>query len=129
MYYLFITKEKDIELYKNEFNRVSENMEKGKTPVYSEMRGAKTTLIESFPYQLIAGVMVILGTLLIAQINCNETVKIAIVMIINNFCHAVANYIFTFAKHGLRLKLCKRIGIEPTEKNIAVMESLEYQSV
>lgn len=29
----------------------------------------------------------------------------------------------------LRLRLCKRLGIEASERNIAVMESMEYQSV
>lgn len=129
MYYLFITKEKDVEKYLSEFNKVKENRDKGKTPVYNEMRGAKTNLIETFPFQSIAGVMIILGSLLISRINTNETIKIAIVMLINSFCYSIANYIFTVLKHGLRLKLCKRIGLEPTEDNIAVMESLEYQSV
>ena len=59
----------------------------------------------------------------------NELAKIAVVLVVNNVCYAVANYIFTVAKHFLRLRLCKRLGIEPSERNIAVMESMEYQSV
>lgn len=35
----------------------------------------------------------------------------------------------TVVKNHLRIKLCKRLNIEPNERNIAVMESFEYQSV
>ena len=59
----------------------------------------------------------------------NELAKIAVVLVINNMCYALANFIFAYAKHFLRLRLCKRLGIEPTERHIAVMESMEYQSV
>lgn len=129
MYYLFITKEKDIEKYMQEFNRVKENMEKGKTPVFNELRSAKTSFIESFPFNLISGALMICGTLLLDKINANVLFNIALVMIINSFCYQIANYIFTLLKHWLRIKLCFRLGIKPSEDNIAVMESLEYQSV
>lgn len=42
MYYLFLTKEKELSNYKAEFDRVKENIENGKTPVYNELRNAKT---------------------------------------------------------------------------------------
>ena len=42
---------------------------------------------------------------------------------------AIAQYIFTLMRHRLRIKLCRRLNIEPTESNIAVMESIEYQTV
>ena len=71
----------------------------------------------------------IAGTLLIEKINANVLVNIALVMIINSLCYQIANYSFTLIKHYLRLQLCKRLNIEPNEDNIAVMESLEYQSV
>ena len=63
------------------------------------------------------------------KLKLNELAKIAVVLVINNMCYALANFIFAYAKHFLRLRLCKRLGIEPTERNIAVMESMEYQSV
>lgn len=129
MYYLFISKKKDIEKYMLEFNRVKENREKGKTPVFNELRSAKTCFIESFPFNLISGALMICGTLLLEKINANVLLNIALVMIINSFCYQIANYVFTLLKHGLRIKLCSRLGIEPSEDNIAVMESLEYQSV
>ena len=129
MYYLFIKSKKDIEKYMLDFNKVKENREKGKTPVFSELRSAKSSLIDSIPFNTIQGCLMIAGTLLIEKINANVFVNIALVMIINSLCYQIANYSFTLIKHYLRLQLCKRLNIEPNEDNIAVMESLEYQSV
>lgn len=39
------------------------------------------------------------------------------------------NFLFSLLKHKLRLNLCKRLNLEPTEEIIAAMESMEYQSV
>ena len=129
MYYLFIHNQKDIDTYKKDFDRVSENIKAGKTPVFSEIRCAKTNLIESLPYNILSGVFLIVGTILIQKLNLNELLSIAVVLVINSLFGAIANFIFTCIKHWLRLRLCKRIGIEPNEHNIAVMESLEYQTV
>lgn len=71
----------------------------------------------------------VVGTIVLSKIKINELAKIAVVLVINNMCYALANFIFAYAKHFLRLRLCKRLGIEPTERHIAVMESMEYQSV
>ena len=38
MYYLFMTKKSDLDLYKKELDRVCEAIEQGKTPVFNEMR-------------------------------------------------------------------------------------------
>ena len=70
-----------------------------------------------------------IGAFILDKLKINELAKIAVVLVIDNMCYAIANFIFTYTKHFLRLRLCKRLGIEPTERNIAVMESLEYQSV
>lgn len=129
MYYLFMIKKSDLDSYKKELDRVGESIEQGKTPVFNEMRSAKTNLIESFPFNCLQGVFMIIGAILISKIGINETIKIAVVLVINCFCGASANYIFINIKHFLRISLCKRLGIEATEKNIALMESLEYQSV
>lgn len=129
MYYLFIHKQEDLIEYKKHFDRVSASIEKGITPVFSEMRCAKTQLFESFPYNLLCGLFLVIGTVLLNKIDINETIKIAIVLVINSVCGAIANYIFSFTKHCLRIRLCKRLNVECNEKNIAVMESLEYQSV
>lgn len=129
MYYLFIHKKSDLQKYKSEFDRVLKAIEEGKTPVQNELRWAKTLMYESFPYQTLSGILLVFGTIVLNKISINETAKIAVVLVANNMCCAVANYIFTIAKHCLRIWLCKRLGIEPTERNIAVMESMEYQSV
>lgn len=120
MYYLFIHTESELQKYKSEFDRVLKAIEEGKTPVQNELRLANTVLFESFPF---------VGTIVLSKIKINELAKIAVVLVINNMCYALANFIFAYAKHFLRLRLCKRLGIEPTERHIAVMESMEYQSV
>ena len=129
MYYLFIHKRKDLQKYKTEFERVQKAIEAGKTPVQNELRTANTVLFESFPYQTLSGIFLVIGTVILNKLKINELAKIAVVLVINNMCYAIANFIFAYAKHYLRLRLCNRLEIEPTERNIAVMESLEYQSV
>ena len=129
MYYLFIHKKSDLQKYKREFDRVLKAIEEGKTPVQNELRLANTMLFESFPYQTLSGIFLVIGTIVLNKIKINELAKIAFVLVINNMCYSLANFIFAYAKHFLRLQLCKRLGIEPTERNIAVMESMEYQSV
>ena len=94
-----------------------------------ERRMAKTMLIEAIPYQTLAGIFLIFGTCLLNNITVNELCKIAFVLIINNLCCSIANYLFVSIKHFLRLHLCKRLNLEATNKVIAAMESLEYQSV
>ena len=129
MYYLFLRKSKDLDEYRKEFDRVKSSIESGKTPVFNEVASAKTSLIECFPLNLIAGIFSIIGALCLAKIAINEICKIAVVMIINSLCWNISNFIFTLIKHKLRICLCRRLGVEPTERNIAVMESMEYQSV
>ena len=129
MYYLFIHKKQDLEKYKSEFERVKTSINTGKTPVYCELRCAKTQLIETVPYNALSGALLILGTLLLNKIKINNILSVAVVLVINNLCCVIANYLFTILKHRLRIKLCKRLEIDATEENIAVMESLEYQSV
>ena len=129
MYYLFLKKSKDLAEYKKEFDRVKKSIEEGKTPVFNEMRSMKTNFIESIPYNMISGFFIVLGSILIDKVKMNELIKIAFVMVVNSFCYQLASAIFTTIKHKLRIRLCKRLEIEPSERNIAVMESLEYQSV
>ena len=129
MYYLFLKKSKDLAEYKKEFDRVKKNIEEGKTPVFNEIRSMKTNFIESIPFNVISGFFVVIGSILIDKIKMNEVIQIAFVMVVNSFCYQLASVIFTTIKHKLRLRLCKRLEIEPSERNIAVMESLEYQSV
>lgn len=129
MYYLFIRKPKDISAYKANFDRVKKSINEGKTPVYSEIRSARTNLFESIPYNITQGIFMVLAALVIAKINVSDILKVAVVLVVNNVCGAVSNFIFVHLKHMLRVRLCHRIGVPVTEENIAVMESLEYQSV
>ncbi len=129
MYYLFIYKKQDLLAYKQEFDRVKNSIESGTTPVFNEMRAAKTRLIETFPYQILNAVFIMFGTFALSKIKINDLIKIGVVLVVNNFCGVISNFIFTIIKHRLRIRLCKRLNIEPTEQNISVMESLEYQTV
>jgi len=129
MYYLFIKKQKDIDSYMKKFNETKKNRENGKTPVFNEVACAKTNMAETIPYNMILGLFVVIGAILTDKIKINETVKIGVLLIINQLFGATCNFIFTMIKHKIRIRLCKRLGIEPTDDNIAVMESLEYQSV
>lgn len=129
MYYLFLKKSKDLVEYKEEFDRVKKSIDEGKTPVFNEIRSMKTNFVESIPFNVISGFFIVMGSILIDKVKMNEVIQIAFVLVVNSFCQQLANVIFTMTKHKLRIRLCKRLEIEPSERNIAVMESLEYQSV
>ena len=128
-YYLFLKKSQDLAEYKNQFLKTKEAIEKGITPVYNEVGSAKINLIETIPYNLLDGLLLILGTLILDKLNINSIVGVAVVLVVNSLCGCISNYIFVILKHQLRIKLCERLDIEPTDKNIAVMESMEYQTV
>lgn len=129
MYYLFLNKKDELEQYKDELVRIICSLEEGKTPVFSEVRSAKTNLFESLPYNILNALFLIFGTILLNKISMPEIIKVAAVFVINSIFGAIANFIFTIAKHRLRIRLCRRLGIEPSERNISAMESLEYQTV
>lgn len=129
MYYLFITKPADLARYKQEFLTVAENRAKGVTPVFNQLRAAKNTLAECIPFNLINAFFLTLASVAVNTLSLSDVLKIAAVLIMNSVCGAVAQYIFTLVRHRLRIKLCRRLNIEPTESNIAVMESIEYQTV
>lgn len=129
MYYLFIHKNKDLSAYKAELVMVLRNIKEGKTPVFNEVRNARTSLIESLPYNVLNGLFLIVGTILLNKIPIPEIIKVAAVLIINAIFGAMANFFFVIIKHWLRIRLCRRLDLIPTEDVIAAMESLEYQSV
>lgn len=129
MYYLFLRNKKELEDYKTKLLQVHNNIEAGKTPVFDEVKCAKTNMCETIPYNAILGLFVVLGAICTDKIAINETIKVAIILIINHFFGAVSNFIFTMSKHQLRVNLLRKLNLEPTERIIAAMESLEYQSV
>ena len=128
MYYLFLPKKK-YNSFIEEFEKTKKSINEGKTPVFSELRCARSNLLEVIPYYSIQGVVLILGTLLLSGIEMSDTLKIAIVLLVNSICSTVANSFFVFIKHLMRVNILKRLGLEVSEKNISVLESLEYQSV
>lgn len=129
MYYLFEKNPSKLEKYKTELLRVRRRMDEGKSPVFSEVRCAKTNLVENIPYYSLSGLFLILGTWIISLFKIPSIFDVAIVLIVNNFCMTIGNFLFTILKHRLRIKLCERLGLEPSEEIIAAMESMEYQSV
>lgn len=128
MYYLFLSKDKK-ELFKEEFEKTRDSMDAGKTPVYSEMRGARTMILECLPHYTFQAFFVIIATLLISTFHINETIKVAIVLIVNGICSTLSHSVFVIIKHYFRKRTLVNLGYEVNERNISVLESLEYQSV
>lgn len=112
-----------------EFNRVKCAIEEGKTPVYSELRSAKTMLIELLPSLLIQGIFLVISTLIVANIEVDPIIQTVILLVANTVTQTLSVCVFTIIKHGIRIRKLKRYGIEVNERNIAVLESMEYQSV
>lgn len=129
MFYLFLHKKDDLENYRKEFDRVKVNRDAGKSPVVSEVRIAKTSMYEVIPYNCFAAVFLVIGTYIVGKFNIPELMKVAVVLLINSMCNTIANFCYTMIKHQFRLKLLKRLGVEQNEENIAVLESLEYQTI
>ena len=88
---------------------------------HSRRWAARINLINAF--------FLTLASAALNELNLSDVLKIAAVLIMNSVCGAIAQYLFTFVRHQLRIKLCRRLSIEPSESNIAVMESIEYQTV
>lgn len=128
MYYLFLPKNKH-EVFVKEFEKTKTSINEGKTPVYSELRCARTNLLEVIPHYMIQGVFLIFGTFALSKVEMNDTLKIAVVLLVNGICSTVASSMFVFIKHFLRVRMLKKLGLAVSEKNISVLESLEYQSV
>ncbi len=128
-YYLFLRNKQKLENYKAELLRVMASIEKGVTPVFCETRSSATNLAENIPFYTLSGLFLIVGTYLISLLKVPTILDVAVVLIVNNLCQTLAYYLFVRIKHYLRIKLCKRLRLEPTEKVISAMESLEYQTV
>lgn len=121
--------DKQKENFITEFNRVKTAIEQGKTPVYSELRSVKTTLLELIPSLLIQSVLLVISTLIISQIQVSEIAQMVILLVTNTTTQTLSFAILVLIKHTIRVKTLKKYGLEINERNIAVLESLEYQSV
>lgn len=112
-----------------EFNRVKQSIEKGTTPVFSEVRNAKTTLFELAPYLCIQSILLVLSTIVIQKINVSELFSIVILLVVNTTSQTLSSIILVMLKHFLRVRRLKKYGLQVNENNIAVLECMEYQSV
>lgn len=121
--------EKKHEQFTTEFNRIKASIEKGKTPVYSELRSTKTSLIELVPSLAIQSILLVISTIIISHLKIGELTRLVVLLVINTTTQTLSFAILTILKHGWRVHVLKKHGIPVTEENIAVLESREYQSV
>lgn len=112
-----------------EFNRVKNSIEQGKTPVYSELRSVKTTLLELLPSLLIQSILLVISTIIISKIQVSEITQMVILLVMNTTTQTLSFAILVLIKHSIRVRILKKHGLEVNERNIAVLESMEYQSV
>ena len=112
-----------------EFERVKNAIEEGKTPVYSEMRSVRTCLLELFPSLLIQSILLVISTLIISRLQISEITMVVVLLVANTTTQTLSFAILSILKHGLRVRRLKKHNLEVTERNIAVLESMEYQSV
>ena len=112
-----------------EFNRIKQSLEEGKTPVYSEVRSVKTSLKELIPSLIIQSILLIISTIIIASIPMSELVSVVVLLVANTTTQTLSFAIMTLIKHHIRVRILKKYDLEVCEHNIAVLESMEYQSV
>lgn len=112
-----------------EFERIKISIEKGTTPVFSELRNAKTTLKELIPYLAIQSILLVLSTVIVSRIQTDELTSMVIILVANTISQTLSNVLLVLIKHFFRVRKLKRCGLEVTEKNLSVLECMEYQSV
>ena len=112
-----------------EFNRIKQSIESGVTPVSNELRMAKTTLLELLPSLLIQSVLLVISTLIISQLQMSELTSVVVLLVTNSTTSTLSFVILVSLKHLLRVRKLKKYGLQVNEKNISVLECMEYQSV
>ena len=112
-----------------EFSRIKRAIESGVTPVSNELRMAKTTLLELIPSLVIQSVLLVLSTFIISRMQMGELISIVVLLVSNSTTSTLSFVILVMLKHRLRVRKLKKYRLEVNEKNIAVLESMEYQSV
>lgn len=112
-----------------EFNRIKTSIEAGKTPVSSELRIAKTNLLELVPSLIIQSLFLIISTIIVSLIETDELIKMVILLVANTTAQTLSWIVLVLLKHCIRVKILKKHKLEINERNIAVLESMEYQSV
>lgn len=130
MFYLIQIKgTKRFFIFQEEFFRVQTALASGSTPVFNEVRSARTNAGEAFfeiPFR--AAFLIGFG-MLSAKLSVPEHVMVAIVFVVNHFYAIIYDLVRVEIKNILRLRLLKMLKVAPTERNLAVFESMEYQSV
>ncbi len=101
-----------------EFNRVKESIENGTTPVFSELRNAKTTLFELVPYLTIQSLLLVLSTLIIQKLNTDNLFSMVILLVVNTTSQTLSSIILVALKHLVRVRKLKRYGLQVNERNI-----------
>jgi hypothetical protein len=112
-----------------EFNRIRNAMDEGKTPTYSELRSVKTTLLELIPSLIIQSILLVISTIIISKIQVDAMTQMVILLVVNTTTQTLSFAILVLIKHIIRVRILKKHGLEVNERNIAVLESMEYQSV
>ena len=112
-----------------EFNRIKKSIESGVTPVSNELRMAKTTLLELIPSLIIQSVFLVISTFIISKLQMSELISMVVLLVSNSTTSTLSFVVLVMLKHCLRVRRLKRYGLEVNERNIAVLESMEYQSV
>jgi hypothetical protein len=112
-----------------EFERVKKSIESGTTPVFNEIRNAKTTLLELPPYLIIQSILLIVSTIIIQSVEMSGLYSMVVLLVVNTTSQTLSNVALVGLKHFLRVKKLRRYGIAVNERNISVLESMEYQSV
>lgn len=112
-----------------EFNRIKQAIESGVTPVSNELRMAKTTLLELIPSLIIQSVFLLISTLIISSLQMSELVSMVVLLVSNSTTSTLSFVVLILLKHRVRVRVLRKHGFEVNEKNIAVLESMEYQSV
>lgn len=112
-----------------EFNRIRQAMDEGKTPVYSELRSVKTNLLELVPSLIIQSIFLVISTVIVSLIQVDELVRMVILLVSNTTTQTLSFCVLVIIKHCIRVRILKKHNIEVNERNIAVLESMEYQSV
>ena len=112
-----------------EFNRIKKSIESGVTPVSNELRMAKTTLLELIPSLIIQSIFLVISTSIISKFQMSELTSIVVLLVSNSTTSTLSFVVLVMLKHCLRAMRLKKHGLEVNERNIAVLESMEYQSV
>lgn len=130
MFYLFQKKGTvRFDRFQEEFFRVQKAISSGSTPVYNEVRSAKTNAGEALFEIPIRTAFLIGSGVLLARLQILEPVMVAVVFVVNHVYAILYDLVRVVLKNRLRLRLLRMLKVEPTERNLAVFESMEYQSV